>query len=119
MRDHQQQKDHKQPMRLNHQGSSREKDDPIESFMEEKITIQNNQHFGQDQLWLKKVKFQFPSKSSEFILSPKFPANGQWTQFSNVDSRSGSNELWKASSLITNLVNPVPDNKIRMKIGFF
>ena len=56
MRDHQQQKDHKQPMRLNHQGSSREKDDPIESFMEEKITIQNNQHFGQDQLWLKKVK---------------------------------------------------------------
>ena len=57
MRDHQQQKDHKQPMRLNHQGSSREKDDPIESFMEEKITIQNNQHFGQDQLWLKKVIF--------------------------------------------------------------
>ena len=54
MRDHQ--KDHKQPMRL-HQGSSREKDDQIESFMEEKITIQNNQHFGQDQLWLKKVKF--------------------------------------------------------------
>ena len=43
-------------MRL-HQGSSREKDDQIESFMEEKITIQNNQHFGQDQLWLKKVKF--------------------------------------------------------------
>ena len=65
------------------------------------------------------IKFQFPSKSSEFILSPKFPANGQWTQFSNVDSRSGSNELWKASSLITNLVNPVPDNKIRMKMGFF
>ena len=52
MRDHQ--KDHKQPMRL-HQGSSREKDDQIENFMEEKITIQNNQHFGQDQLWLKKV----------------------------------------------------------------
>ena len=54
MRDHQ--KDHKQPMRL-HQGSSREKDDQIETFMEEKITIQNNQHFGQDQLWLKKVNF--------------------------------------------------------------
>ena len=64
MRDHQQQKDHKQPMRLNHQGSSREKDDPIESFMEEKITIQNNQHFGQDQLWLKKVK---PSASQKDI----------------------------------------------------
>jgi len=69
MRDHQQQKDHKQPMRLNHQGSSREKDDPIESFMEEKITIQNNQHFGQDQLWLKKVKFKFPLKTSSKINS--------------------------------------------------
>ena len=65
------------------------------------------------------INFQFPSKSFEFILSPKFPANDQWAQFSNVNSRPGSTELWKASSLITNLWNPVPNNKIRMKMGFF
>jgi len=63
MRDHQ--KDHKQPMRL-HQGSSREKDDQIENFMEEKITIQNNQHFGQDQLWLK--KFSLHKKYFKYIV---------------------------------------------------
>lgn len=66
MRDHQQQKDHKQPMRM-HQGTSREIElDQPEHRFEEKITIQNNQHFGQDQLWLK--KFVLHAKYFKYIV---------------------------------------------------
>ena len=39
------------------------------------------------------IKFQFPSKSSEFILSPKSHRNGQWAKSSNIDCRPGLTEL--------------------------
>ena len=69
-------------MRL-HQGSSREKDDQIESFMEEKITIQNNQHFGQDQLWLKKVKF---FKIKIFLTFVLFQINSSFRFTKNISN---------------------------------